>query len=166
MVQRCYLLLGSNQGDRAAMLDRAIRAISDAIGPVQRTSSVYETAPWGHSEQPAFLNQVVVADTALGAEETMRRLLAIEERMGRRRTWRNAPRTIDIDLLFYGKEILHTETLQLPHPRLAERRFVLTPLNELSPGFIHPETGRTLHQMLQDCRDPLDVKKSGGKTRV
>ncbi len=159
-MNKVYLLLGSNLGDRHAFLRLAVRHIGKAIGTVTRMSACYSTEPWGKSDQPDFLNQVIVVQTQQPAEETLNRILAIEKKMGRTRNTRYDPRTIDIDILFYNKEIIRQPQLTIPHPHIAERRFVLTPLNELSPGFIHPVYHKNIHQLLSICRDPLLVKKN------
>ncbi len=159
---RTYLLLGSNQGNRQHMLRDAARAIGKKAGTIRRASSVYSTAAWGLTDQPDFLNQVLVLDTRLSPEALLKVLLTIEREMGRVRSFKNAPRLIDIDILFYGKTVLRHADLEIPHPRIAERRFVLTPLNETAPGFKHPVSGRSMHQLLLQCRDPLDVKKFSG----
>jgi 2-amino-4-hydroxy-6-hydroxymethyldihydropteridine diphosphokinase len=110
-----------------------------SLGRVTAVSSLYETEPVGYPDQPPFLNAVVALDTAVTPAELMRGLLAIEEAMGRRRTFRNAPRTLDLDLLLYGDAILDEPGLTLPHPRLHERAFVLVPLAEIAPDVVHPQ---------------------------
>lgn len=154
-----YLLLGSNMGDSKRQLQKAIAAIRKNIGRVVRRSALYLTAAWGKTDQPDFLNQVIVVHTRLDAQQTMRNLLAIEKTMGRVRTTPNAPRTIDIDILFFDKEIITGKDLTIPHPRIAERRFVLTPLNELAPNFKHPALNRSIHDLFIHCPDTLNVKK-------
>lgn len=158
-MNRTYLLLGSNQGNRLRHLQEAIRRIGRKAGRIQRQSAVYITAAWGLTSQPDFLNQVLVVDTRLPPGELLHCLLGIEKEMGRIRTFKNAPRVIDIDILFYGHCCLHTKELDIPHPRIAERRFVLVPLNEIAPGLKHPEKGQTIHELLRVCTDPLNVKK-------
>ena len=159
-MNKVYLLLGSNLGDRHQSLEQATKRIGKTIGPVIRKSACYSTAPWGKSEQPDFLNQVLVTNTKLTAEDTLSRILDIEKKMGRVRKQRYAPRTIDIDILFYNKSIISKPQLTIPHPHIAERRFVLTPLNELSPQFIHPVYQKNIHQLLSICSDRLTVKKN------
>ncbi len=159
-MNKVYLLLGSNLGDRHALLERATQLIGKAVGPVIRKSADYSTAPWGKSDQPDFFNRVLVVNTKLSAEDTLNRILDIEKKMGRIREQRYAPRTIDIDILFYNKSIISKPRLTIPHPQIAERRFVLTPLNELSPQFIHPVHHKNIHQLLSNCKDKLPVKKN------
>jgi 2-amino-4-hydroxy-6-hydroxymethyldihydropteridine diphosphokinase len=154
-----YLLLGSNMGNSKQQLAKAIQHIEKKIGLLQRFSSLYSTAAWGNTQQPDFLNQVIIVNTALDAAQTMHVILDIEKTMGRIRTTKNAPRIIDIDILFFNKEIIHTHLLDIPHPRLQERNFVLIPLNELSPNLKHPVLHKTIHQLLISSADTLTVKK-------
>lgn len=154
-----YLLLGSNQGDPAAMLTKAEQYIQKQIGLVRRKSSLYQTAAWGYADQPDFLNQVIIVESAMSARETLAAIFAIEETMGRVRTVKNAPRIIDIDILFFNTSIVDEEQLVIPHPAIPIRRFVLIPLNELSPGLQHPALQKTVQQLLLECPDTLDVKK-------
>lgn len=156
---KAFILLGSNQGQRKLYLLQAISAIAEQCGPVLKVSSLYETAAWGKTDQPPFLNQVVVVSTELQPGKLMQTLLRIEEQLGRKRTEKMGPRTIDLDILFYDQLICHTPLLTLPHPLLQERRFVLTPLAELAPGKIHPVYRKTIRTLLQQCADPLPVKK-------
>jgi 2-amino-4-hydroxy-6-hydroxymethyldihydropteridine diphosphokinase len=158
-MNKIYLLLGSNMGDSRQQLNNAIINIEKKIGRVSRCSGLYQTAAWGNTEQADFLNQVIVAETNLSAEKTMQAILTIETKMGRIRTKKNAPRIIDIDILFFNKDILNEENLVIPHPAIPERRFVLVPLNELAPLFIHPVLKKTNHELLLKCRDKLQVKK-------
>jgi 2-amino-4-hydroxy-6-hydroxymethyldihydropteridine diphosphokinase len=154
-----YLLLGSNMGNSKASLSKAVVQIGKYIGKVIRKSGLYSTAAWGNTNQPDFLNQVIIVETKLSAPQTMQSILAIEEKMGRIRTIKNAPRIIDIDILFFNKEIINQPQLTVPHPQIQNRRFVLVPLNQLSPNFKHPLLNKTVHQLLINCRDKLNVKK-------
>lgn len=137
----------------------AKKYIEGKIGRITRESSLYQTAAWGNTDQPDFINQVIIAETRLEAGETMNIILNIEEKMGRIRTVKNASRVIDIDILFFNKDIIQTPTLTVPHPFIRERRFVLVPLNELSPLFIHPVLNKRIKQLLNECADELVVKK-------
>ena len=159
-MNKIYLLLGSNMGNSQKLLNKAIMMIEKKIGNVLRRSGLYQTAAWGKTDQPDFLNQVVIAETTLTAAETMQAILKIESTMGRIRTKKNAPRIIDIDILFFNKAIINEKDLSIPHPAIHLRRFVLVPLNELSPNFIHPVFRETNHQLLLKCPDKLDVKKN------
>ena len=158
-MNKAYLLLGSNMGNSKHQLLAAIKCIENQIGLVKRQSAIYITAAWGNTEQPDFLNQVLVVQTSLAAKEMMERILAIEQEMGRVRTLKNAPRIIDIDILFFNKEIIRHKDLSVPHPEIQNRRFVLIPLNELSPNMLHPVLKKTIHRLLLDCKDELNVKK-------
>jgi 2-amino-4-hydroxy-6-hydroxymethyldihydropteridine diphosphokinase len=142
-----YLSLGSNLGDREANLLKALERLESAGARVLRRSSIYETEPQEMREQPWFLNQVVEIGTTLSPLELLARIRDIEHGLGRQRVVEKGPRTIDIDILFYGDLILATIELQIPHPRLAERRFVLEPLAELAPELRDPKTGRTASEM-------------------
>ena len=154
-----YLLLGSNIGNSKAALAKAMAHIQKQIGTVTRQSNLYSTAAWGNTKQPDFLNQVITVETALTALQTMQTILDIEKKMGRVRTVKNAPRIIDIDILFFNKEIIDLADLTVPHPQIQNRRFVLIPLNQLSPNMKHPGLNKTVHQLLMHCPDKLNVKK-------
>lgn len=154
-----YLLLGSNMGNCRALLSTAIEHMEKEIGKLILQSGLYATAAWGNTAQPDFLNQVIVLSTALDAEETLQTILAIEKKMGRVRTVKNAPRVIDIDILFFNNEIIARKDLNVPHPEIQNRRFVLTPLHEIAPLLAHPLLNKTIDQLLRQCPDPLEVKK-------
>ena len=158
-MNKTYFLLGSNIGKSQHQLLTAIKNITAQIGTPTRKSSLYTTAAWGNKNQPDFSNQVIVVLTKFTALETLEIILSIEKKMGRVRTTKNAPRIIDIDILFFNKEIIAEKVLTVPHPQIENRRFVLIPMNELSPGFKHPVSRKTMHHLLQDCTDTLDVKK-------
>lgn len=158
-MNKTYLLLGSNMGNSKAMLSKAINNIEKQIGCVTRQSDLYATAAWGNTSQPDFLNQVIIVKTELSALQTMQSILQIEKKMGRIRTVKNAPRIIDIDILFFNKEITDQKQLIIPHPQIQNRRFVLVPLNQLSPNFLHPLLNQSVHQLLIHCPDKLNVKK-------
>ena len=146
-------------GNSKASLFKAIVQIEKQIGRVARQSGLYSTAAWGNIKQPDFLNQVIIVETELSAAQTMQTILNIEKKMGRIRTVKNAPRIIDIDILFFNKEIIEQEHLHIPHPQIQNRRFVLVPLNQLSPNLKHPLLKNTIHQLLVKCTDKLNVKK-------
>ena len=128
-----YIALGSNLGDRAAQLAKAREMLADDIR-VLKCSSIYQTEPWGYSEQDDFFNQVLECETDLSPMRLLRRLKRIEKRMGRKKTFRNGPRVIDLDILFFDSLILDTRRLVIPHPRLHERAFVLVPMTEINPA--------------------------------
>ncbi|MBI5373004.1 MAG: 2-amino-4-hydroxy-6-hydroxymethyldihydropteridine diphosphokinase [Sphingobacteriales bacterium] len=154
-----YLLTGSNMGDRAGFLSGALQLIREQCGPVPSVSSIYETAAWGKTDQPAFLNQALQLHTALNARQLIRRLLKIEKQLGRVRKEKYGPRLIDIDILLFNDEVHHYELLKLPHPELPNRRFALLPLSEIAAELLHPVSGKTIRQLLAACPDPLEVKK-------
>jgi 2-amino-4-hydroxy-6-hydroxymethyldihydropteridine diphosphokinase len=159
MINKVYLLLGSNLGNPHSQIETAKKYIQKKIGDIIRESGMYSTAAWGHTKQPDFLNQVIIAETLLDAEETMQTILYIEKKMGRVRTKKNAPRIIDIDILFFNRAVISKPIVRVPHPLLHERNFVLVPLNELSPNLLHPELHKSIHQLLLHCPDKLTVKK-------
>jgi 2-amino-4-hydroxy-6-hydroxymethyldihydropteridine diphosphokinase len=154
-----YLIIGGNMGDRENYLATCIQEIENCIGKIVRKSAIYETASWGNTEQTPYLNQVLFLYTNLNPQKLLAECLSIEKKMGRRRTVKWDSRIIDIDILFYDHEIIHDDGLTIPHPLLHERKFVLIPLNELSPLFIHPVSKKSIHELLNECKDPLEVKK-------
>jgi 2-amino-4-hydroxy-6-hydroxymethyldihydropteridine diphosphokinase len=158
-MNKLYLLLGSNMGNSRQQLVAAQKHLSKKLGTIQRQSGLYQTAAWGNTNQPDFLNQVIILQTEYDATTCMEYILEIEYSMGRIRTKKNAPRIIDIDILYFNKEIINLKNLVIPHPAIQDRRFVLIPLNSLSPNFIHPVSGKTNHTLLLECTDRLDVKK-------
>ena len=155
-----YLLLGSNMGNSTELLSNAIEQIENKIGPLLLQSNLYATAAWGNTSQPDFLNQVIKVATNLEAAKTLEKILSIEKKMGRIRTIKNAPRIIDIDILFFNNEIINRSDLIVPHPEIQNRRFVLTPLYEIAPQMIHPVLNKTIEQLLSQCPDQLAVKKN------
>ena len=157
-----YLLTGGNIGNRLVSLQQACMKIEKQAGIVLQKSAVYETAAWGVTDQNLFLNQVLLVSTSLPPEELLHTLLNIEQELGRKRIVKMGPRIIDIDILFYNNEIISTSVLTVPHPQIANRRFVLTPLNEIAPGFVHPGLQKTITELLEICPDNLEVKKYSG----
>jgi 2-amino-4-hydroxy-6-hydroxymethyldihydropteridine diphosphokinase len=154
-----YLSLGTNLGDRLANLQNALAALPPAV-TVREGSPVYETQPWGVTDQPAFLNMVITGETAKQPQELLVYLKGLETRLGRKPSFRYGPRKIDIDILFYGALVLNTPGLTIPHPRLPERAFVLVPLADLAPDMLHPVLGKTVRQLLQGL-DTAGVKRYG-----
>lgn len=146
-------------GDRLQNLEAATKAIERAAGAIVSKSSMYETAAWGKEDEADFLNQVLKIETHLTASSLLRKLLGIEQLLGRVRTGKYDPRNIDIDILLYNHHIINLPHLIVPHPRMTQRRFVLEPLDEIAPDFTHPILQESIHQLLLVCTDPLDVKK-------
>jgi 2-amino-4-hydroxy-6-hydroxymethyldihydropteridine diphosphokinase len=152
-----FIGLGSNLGDRTATLRTAIQRL-EALGRITGISSLYETEPVGYLEQPSFLNAVVALETALTPADLLRALLGIERDLGRARSFPNAPRTLDLDLLMVDDVILDTPELTMPHPRLHERAFVLVPLAEIAPEFVHPGLGKSVQELLHTLPDQGGVE--------
>lgn len=148
-----YIALGSNLGDRVENLLLARERIASPHLRLTRASSIYETAPREIVDQPWFLNQVVIAETTLFPRQLLARLLRIEYEMGRQRTIAKGPRVIDLDILLFGDAVIHTAGLEIPHPRMAERRFVLEPLAELAPALRPPRSSHTVQEMLAKVMD-------------
>ena len=158
-MNKVYLLIGGNMGDRMANLNTAKKWVEIQIGSIQKISSIYETAAWGHTNQADFLNQLIVVQTELNADKLMQHLLEIELKMGRERDIPMGPRTIDLDIIYFNNEVINLQNLTIPHPKIAERRFVLTPLCEIDPEYIHPILNKSNASLLKDCGDSLAVYK-------
>lgn len=155
-------ILGSNSGDKYRLMEQAISLLAKKAGKKILASSYYETAPWGFECEENFLNRVVVFETELSAESFLQAALEVERQLGRIRSAdgpRYDSRPIDIDMLFYGTETIDTPTLTIPHPRLEKRNFVLTPLREILPGFIHPVLHKSIQTLWETCPDGLEVRK-------
>ena len=142
-----YLALGSNLGNRLANLKQAVAALSPQM-EVKAKSHVYETPPWGYEDQPRFLNQVVKVKTYLEPEPLLKHIKRLEVTLGRKASFPNGPRLIDIDILFYDDLILNTALLAIPHPRLHERGFVLLPLMDIDPDLVHPANQKSVREMV------------------
>jgi len=152
-----YLLLGGNLGDRAAYLQQAQLALAVSAGPIVAASAYYETAAWGVEDQPAFLNQALAVRTALPPIALLAACQAAEQQAGRERRQRWGARTLDVDILLYGQEIIASPTLMVPHPALPARRFALVPLADIAPQLLHPQLHQTVAELLASCPDPLEV---------
>lgn len=145
---KVFIALGSNLGERRANLRSAVEALPPAVRVVAQ-SPVYQTAPWGYTEQPAFLNQVIWGETDLSPRTLLRFLKQLEIQLGRVESFRYGPRQIDLDILFYDQWVVQEDDLIIPHPRLHERPFVLVPLADLAPEWVHPTMGLTVRALLQ-----------------
>ncbi|MBX2894501.1 MAG: 2-amino-4-hydroxy-6-hydroxymethyldihydropteridine diphosphokinase [Cyclobacteriaceae bacterium] len=153
------LLLGSNEGDSLNNLNKARLLLQSTLGEIQISSSVYRTQAWGKTNQPDFLNQVVIMNYTGKANEALEVILTIESNLGRKRNEKWGPRVIDIDILYFGSKIYNSVELTVPHPALHVRRFTLVPLVEIIPEFIHPVLNKSQQQLLDVCTDTLEVTK-------
>lgn len=152
-----YLSLGSNEGNRVQWLSKAIYLLGKRCGNVVQQSPVYETAAWGITDQAAFLNMVVHIQTPHKSQQVLEGILAIETELGRQRSIKWGPRTLDIDILLFNDEVIDTEHLKVPHPYMHERRFTLAPLAAIAPNLEHPVFKKTISQLLDECPDKLEV---------
>jgi 2-amino-4-hydroxy-6-hydroxymethyldihydropteridine diphosphokinase len=159
-----YLGLGSNLGDSETILQSALAKLNGPDLKLRRVSSLYETEPIGLREQRWFLNLVAEFETDLFPKQLLHRIKKIENELGRKRTVRNGPRTIDVDILLYGSFVVSTEELEIPHPRYRERRFTLAPLAELNPALRDPVTGKTVTEMLADLPGQLARRRTFAST--
>lgn len=153
------LLIGGNLGNRSQNLRQAITLLGSTAGTVVQTSSLYETAPWGGVKQPNYLNQALVIQTRLTAPALLEVMMDIEKQIGRVRKEKWGSRVIDIDMIFFNAEVINLPQLKVPHPQMANRLFVLVPLCEIMPDFIHPVLQQPLSHLLQICPDHLPVHK-------
>lgn len=158
-LQKVYLLLGANLGNREETLQKAISLLNEQIGPVSKQSHLYETAPWGKTDQPGFLNLALELTSEKTAQELLSLTQSIESQLGRVRHEKWGARLIDIDILYFGELISNSDNLTLPHPFIQERRFVLVPLEEIAPEFIHPVFKKTTRELLISCPDSSEVTK-------
>ena len=156
-----FLALGSNLGDREANLAAAISAL-EGHGELMAKSRVYETEPVGYEDQPAFLNQVCKLAVKYSPTELLDATRRIERELGRKPTFPNGPRIIDIDVLLYGERIIHTTNLDVPHPKLPERRFVLVPICDIAPDLVHPELGKSMRELAGELDDSHWVRPIDG----
>jgi 2-amino-4-hydroxy-6-hydroxymethyldihydropteridine diphosphokinase len=154
-----FLLLGSNLGDRATNLQLGVECIQNLIGVINTKSKIYETAAWGNPDQSHFLNQAIKLESALSPTDFLSKILEIEKSIGRTRDKKWEARIIDIDIIYFGNEIIETEALIVPHPHMAERKFVLIPLVEISPEFINPKLKKSNADLLKECKDDLLVQE-------
>jgi len=159
-----YLALGSNVGNREENLREAQRRLRQLGITLKRSSSIYETAPVDYLDQAWFLNSVLEAETDLPPQELLRRMREIESAMGSKKPFAKGPRLVDLDILLYGDETIATPDLQVPHPRMLERLFVLVPLAEIAPTYRHPSWHSTVAELLQKTSDRSEVRKHSRKS--
>ena len=157
-MNKVYLLLGANIGNPNKQLEDAKVEIEDRIGRITRQSKIYESEAWGVENQPVFLNQVIFLETDFSANKVLNEILKIEILLGRIRGQRWGSRIIDIDILYYNEDIIHTEDLQVPHPYIQERNFTLIPLVEIAAEYSHPIFKKSNKELLEESTDQLNVK--------
>jgi len=154
-----FLQLGSNMGERAEYLQNASEILAAEIGVVKKESKIYESVPWGVENQKNYLNQVLEIKSEFSAEEVLERVLQIEDKIGRIRNEKWGERIIDIDILLFNDSIVEKDGICIPHIHLHNRRFVLIPLNEVAPSFIHPKYNKTIEELLSECKDIESVEE-------
>jgi 2-amino-4-hydroxy-6-hydroxymethyldihydropteridine diphosphokinase len=153
-----YLLLGSNEGKPEKNLAAARKLIAERCGEIIVASSLYETEAWGIKEQNNFLNQAILLKTTLSPTKLLSALKNIEKEIGRVETIHWGPRVIDIDILFYGVQVINLPELKIPHPYIQDRRFTLAPVSQIAPNFVHPVIGKTIEELLMVCKDNSEVR--------
>ncbi len=159
-----YILLGGNMGNREAVIAKAADLIHASCGKILKKSSLYESEPWGFETDNQFINQVILIETAMNAEDLLQNLLNIELLLGRVRNHSAtySSRIIDIDILFFNDEVINNENLKIPHPLLQERRFTMAPLHEIAENLTHPLYNKTIQDLFDDCKDNSVVTKIKG----
>ena len=155
--KQVVLIIGGNLYDRMALIDQCRKSLADSLGPYTNVSAVYESEAWGGKSDGNYLNQVLVVETDLSPIEILEKIQAIEQQVGRDRTEKWGNRTMDIDILFFGKEIIENKLLTIPHPYLHLRRFVLVPMAEILPDWIHPAFQKSVRELLDECPDKSRV---------
>lgn len=153
-----YLSLGGNLGNTIEIFQNSIEILAKKVGKITQFSSLYQTAPWGDIQQNDFINQVIEVETNLSAQELLVILLEIESQQGRVRKERWGPRTLDLDIIFFGEQHISSENLEIPHPRMEDRKFVLIPMVEINPNLIHPISRKSIRQILLECKDECDCR--------
>jgi 2-amino-4-hydroxy-6-hydroxymethyldihydropteridine diphosphokinase len=155
-----YIGIGTNTGNRQRNIVEALKLLAKACR-INKVSSLYETEPEGYEDQPYFLNCVIEVETDASAFKLLKSLKDIEKRLGREESFRNAPRPIDLDILFYGDQVITEPGLEVPHPRLVERAFVLVPLGEIAPDLVHPVLHKMVRDLLGELKSTKIVRKWG-----
>ena len=158
-MNKAYLLIGGNIGNRKENLEKATHLIEAECGNILSSSAVYETEAWGKTDQQSFYNQAILVATNFKAHELLTKVLLVEELMGRKRVEKYGPRIIDIDILFFNDEIINEPNLIIPHPEIHKRLFALIPLHEIAPEFLHPILKKPIEILIKECNDTLAVKK-------
>ena len=158
-MKKAYLLLGSNEGDREQWLAEAVLQLNMHCGNIVLESPVYSTAAWGLEQQPDFLNMAVAINTHLSPGEFLKQIQNIEKNLGRQRSVKWGQRTLDIDILLFGTDVINQPNLTIPHPHMQDRRFVLVPLNDIAPEVLHPVLQKSIKTLLAECTDLLEVNK-------
>ena len=156
MFSKVVIILGGNKGDRIKLLNQAVQGLSE-VGEITRKSAIYETAAWGGVAKGAFLNQAIILETQLSPDELLAYIQNVEKQLGRKRDDHWGDRTMDLDILYFGGHVISTDSLQIPHPYIAQRRFVLVPLVEILPEFIHPVLEKNQLELLEECEDKSAV---------
>ena len=163
-LNRVFLGIGGNLGDRLGNLRSAVKLIGERIGNVEKISSVYLSEPWGFKHAKYFTNIVAELQTSLSADEVLTKAFEIEAELKRTRSGKGYEgRTMDIDILFYNDEVINTEKLVVPHPYICQRLFVLLPMQEIAPDFIHPQNGKTMQKLAEICPDNGKIRKISSK---
>lgn len=156
-MNKAVILLGSNIGDSQGHLINALQLLADSVGEIVAKSGVYQTQPWGNTDQASFLNLLIILETSLSPEKLMEALLSIENQMGRQRITKWEPRIIDLDIIYFNDWIINSEHLSIPHPLMQERKFVLAPLVQILPDFMHPVLGMDSKSLLMACSDESEI---------
>lgn len=156
-MEKLVLIIGGNLGNRLLLIEKTVDLLIQVFGLPNKASSVYESSPWGGNSSGNFLNQVLVFYTDLNPEKVLSHIQEIEKSLGRQRDLKWGNRTMDIDILYYGEKVISSEYLQIPHPFIADRKFVLEPLTEILPDFIHPVLKVSNKQMNMDCQDQSEI---------
>jgi 2-amino-4-hydroxy-6-hydroxymethyldihydropteridine diphosphokinase len=159
MINQLFLSLGGNLGNTREIFEGAYPLIEKKIGKISVYSSIYQTEAWGPIPQAEFLNQVLLVSTTLSAQACLIEMLAIEKEFGRERKERWGPRTLDLDILYYSDVTIAEEDLTVPHPRIVDRKFILTPLAEIAPFYVDPTSGKSMVELLDSCTDTSQVNR-------